>query len=377
MLSGVMIKTGVYGLMRYFLWLVPPAGQADYPLARWGLVVALLGTVTLFTGTMQALKQEQSKRLLAFHSIGQIGYILLGTGVCMSLLPAMGPNAAALAAVGLFGALLHVLNHGLFKALLFLNAGSMLHATGTQDLNKMGGLMKFMPLTAITAIVASFSISGVPLFNGFVSKWTIYVAAVQGSGSARYLAVFAVIAILTSVLTLASFIKFFGVSFLSRASALVTARATGHGRLEVGWSMQLPQVVLALACVLLGLVPAIGFRLVQLALNGSSQGYGAALAKAAPMQTGLWSGVEKFQSTALFAPLVLALVLGLIFLVVRVLSKLGSASRRAAVPWLCGYVREADCHRYSAHNFYGEIKRYFRWLGGAPRPQREEPPAKP
>jgi formate hydrogenlyase subunit 3/multisubunit Na+/H+ antiporter MnhD subunit len=377
MLSGVMIKTGVYGLMRYFLWLVPPAGQADYPLARWGLVVALLGTVTLFTGTMQALKQEQSKRLLAFHSIGQIGYILLGTGVCMSLLPAMGPNAAALAAVGLFGALLHVLNHGLFKALLFLNAGSMLHATGTQDLNKMGGLMKFMPLTAITAIIASFSISGVPLFNGFVSKWTIYVAAVQGSGSAKYLAVFAVIAILTSVLTLASFIKFFGVSFLSRTSTLVTTRAAEQGRLEVGWSMQVPQVALALACVLLGVVPAIGFRLVQLALNGSSQGYGSVLAKAAPMQTGLWSGVEKFQSTALFAPLVLALMLGLMFVVVRVLSKLGSASRRAAVPWLCGYVREADCHRYSAHNFYGEIKRYFRWLGGAPRPQREEPPAKP
>ena len=377
MLSGVMIKTGVYGLMRYFLWLVPPAGQADYPLAKWGLVVALLGTITLFTGTMQALKQEQYKRLLAFHSIGQIGYILLGTGTCMSLLPGLGPNAAALAAIGLFGALLHVLNHGLFKALLFLNAGSMLHATGTQDLNKMGGLMKFMPLTAITAIIASFSISGVPLFNGFVSKWTIYVAAVQGSGSARYLPVLAVVAMLTSVLTLASFIKFFGVSFLSRTSTLVTARSAGHGRLEVGWSMQLPQVALALACVLLGVVPAIGLRLVQLALAASSQGYGAALAKAASMQTGFWSGVEMFQSTALFAPVVLALVLGLMFVLVRVLSKLGSASRRAAAPWLCGYVREADCHRYSAHNFYGEIKRYFRWLGGAPRPQREQPRTKP
>ncbi len=118
-----------------------------------------------------------------------------------------------------------MLNHGLFKGLLFLNAGSMLHATGTQDLNKMGGLMKYMPLTAVTALVASFSISGVPLFNGFVSKWSIYVAAIQGSGSARYLAVCAVIAILTSALTLASFIKFFGVSFLSRTSTLVKARA--------------------------------------------------------------------------------------------------------------------------------------------------------
>jgi hydrogenase-4 component B len=377
MLSGVMIKTGVYGLMRYFLWLVPTAAQDNYPIAKWGLVIALLGTITLFTGTMQALKQEQSKRLLAFHSIGQIGYILLGTGACMSLLPTLGPNAATLAAIAFYGALLHVLNHGLFKALLFLNAGSMLHATGTQNLNKMGGLMKFMPLTAVTAIVASFSISGVPLFNGFVSKWTIYVAAVQGSGSAKYLAVFAVIAILTSALTLASFIKFFGTSFLSRESTLVTAQAARHGRLEVGWTMQLPQVALALACVLLGVMPAIGFWLVQMSLDASSQGYGAVLAEAAPRQVALLHGVAQLNSAAVFAPLVFALVLGLMFLVARGLSKLGSASRRGAAPWLCGYVREADCHRYSAHNFYGEIKRYFRWLGGAPRPQREPPTPKP
>ena len=150
----------------------------------------------------------------------------------------------------------------------------------------------------------------------------------------------------------------------------MTARAAEHGRLEVGWTMQLPQVALALACVLLGVVPAIGFRLMQLALDASRQGYGAALAeRRARCKPGSGRAWRTFQSTALFAPLVLALVLGLMFLVVRVLSKLGSASRRAAAPWLCGYVREADCHRYSAHNFYGEIKRYFRWLGGAPRPQ--------
>lgn len=377
MLSGVMIKTGVYGLMRYFLWLVPPAGLADYPLAPWGLVVALLGTITLFTGTMQALKQEQSKRLLAFHSIGQVGYILLGTGACMSLLPAADPRAAALAALGFCGALLHVLNHGLFKALLFLNAGSMLQATGTQDLNRMGGLMKFMPLTAITALVASCSISGVPLFNGFISKWTIYVAAVQGCGSAKYLAVCALLAILTSALTLASFIKFFGVSFLSRASALVTARAARPGRLEVGWAMQLPQVALALACVLLGVAPALGFRLVQRVLETSSSGCGTALAAAAPLQTSLWSGVAQLQSAALFAPLVLAAALGLMLLAAHALSRIGHASRRATAPWLCGYAREADCHRYSAHNFYAEIKRYFRWLGGAPDNRNLHPEEKP
>ncbi len=375
MLSGVMIKTGVYGLMRYFLWLVPLTARANYPLAKWGWVVAVLGTITLFTGTMQALKQEQSKRLLAFHSIGQVGYILLGTGACMALLPASGPNATMFATIAFFGALFHVLNHGLFKGLLFLNAGSMLYATGTQDLNKMGGLMKFMPLTAITALVASFSISGVPLFNGFVSKWTIYVAAIQGSGSARYLAVCAVVAILTSALTLASFIKFFGVSFLSRASAVVTDQAAQKGRLEVGWMMQAPQVFLALACISLGVVPAIGFRLIQHALDASKQGFGTVMAAAMPMTSDPLRGIWGFNGAARFAPLGFAAVLAGTFLIAYELSKVGAASRRAAVPWLCGYVREADCHRYVAHNFYGEIKRYFRWLGGAPRPQASKSPA--
>ena len=365
MLSGVMIKTGVYGLMRYFLWLVPLSAQADYPLRRWGLVVAILGTITLFTGTMQALKQEQTKRLLAFHSIGQVGYILLGTGACMALLP-VGGIVSTLAAVGFFGALLHVLNHGLFKGLLFLNAGSIVNATGTQDLNKLGGLMKYMPLTAITALVASFSISGVPLFNGFVSKWSIYVAAIQGSSSARYLAVCAVVAILTSALTLASFIKFFGVSFLSRVSALVKSRASA-GRLEVPWMMQIPQLLLALCCVLLGVVPALGFRLVQLALNASRQGMGSLLADANPVSNAWFAGLAVFNSAAVFIPTVLVITLGAMFLVAYGIARFGKAPRRAEKPWLCGYAQEAECHRYVAHNFYGEIKRYFGWLGGEPR----------
>jgi len=373
MLSGVMIKTGVYGVMRYFLWLVPAAAQANYPLAGWGFVISLLGTITLFTGTMQALKQEQTKRLLAFHSIGQIGYILLGTGACLALLPA-GGEVATVATIAFFGAMFHVLNHGLFKALLFLNAGSMLYATGTQNLNRMGGMMKFMPVTAVTAMVASFSISGVPLFNGFVSKWSIYVAAVQGSRSAKYLALFAVVAILTSALTLASFIKFFGVSFLSRTSALVAAQAAAKGRLEVTWMMQVPQVALALACILLGVFPAIAFNLMQQALGASRQGFGVVLADAAPMTGGLLAGIHTRTSAALFVPLVLALTLGLALAAARAMAKLGEAKRRAAAPWLCGYAVEADCHRYVAHNFYGEIKRYFRWVGGAPAPEPHVPP---
>ncbi|HJT00032.1 MAG TPA: proton-conducting transporter membrane subunit [Terriglobales bacterium] len=373
MLSGVMIKTGVYGVMRYFLWLVPAAAQNQFPLSRWGMVVALLGTVTLFTGTMQALKQEQSKRLLAFHSIGQIGYILLGLGICMALLPA-GPTAGAFAVLGLIGALFHVLNHGLFKGLLFLNAGSMLHATGTQNLNQMGGLMKYMPLTAITALVASLSISGVPLFNGFASKWTILVAAIQGASSAKYLAICAVIAILTSALTLASFIKFFGTSFLSRTSELVAEKAglqparrgttaRAHtGNLEVGWSMQLPQILLAALCVVLGVAPGLAFTFLQQAIAATPSA-GPAIAQTMPV--GAFAGLTGPQGAALFLPLALLAVLGVTFLIAYAMSRLGLAPRRAAVPWLCGYAPETGQERYIAHNFYGEIKRHFQWLGGA------------
>ena len=142
--------------------------------------------------------------------------------------------------------------------------------------------------------------------------------------------------------------------------------------------MQLPQVVLAAVCVLLGVLPALAFRLMQHASDASAGGYGAAAgrrrADGEPALSGLREDIHGPRPRS--APLVLAAVLGLLFLAVYGLSKLGSAPRRAAAPWLCGYAREADCHRYVAHNFYGEIKRYFRWLGGGfPHAPRDKPPA--
>jgi formate hydrogenlyase subunit 3/multisubunit Na+/H+ antiporter MnhD subunit len=356
MLSGVMIKTGVYGLMRYFLWLVPASARADFPLAWWGLVVAVLGTVTLLTGTVQALQQDQSKRLLAFHSIGQIGYILLGTGICLALLSVPSPRFTAIATLGLFGALYHVVNHGVFKALLFLNAGSMLYATGTQDLNRMGGLIKFMPLTGATALIASFAIAGVPPLNGFASKWSLYVAAIQGAEVKGYLALCAVIAILTSVLTLASFMKFFGASFLSRTSAVVK-KARQAGPLEPPWQMLVPQVVLAVCCLAMGLLPALMFGLLTKALLASRQGLGTVLAGALPSPNEAIFALPLLDGRALLAPLVLALVLGMMWFVALGISRLGGAQRRATAPWLCGYALDGESNRYQAHGFYGELKR--------------------
>jgi len=350
MLSGVMIKTGVYGLIRYFLWLTPAGAQEAFPFAGWGWIAAALGTITLFTGTMQALAQEQTKRLLAFHSIGQVGYILLGVGACMALLP----SAPAIAALALFGALFHTLNHGVFKALLFFNAGSMLHATDTQDLNKMGGLMRFMPVTAITALIASLSISGVPLFNGFASKWSLYTAMIQGGSAVRYLPLCAAAAILTSALTLASFIKFFGASFLSRASALVKKKAAEKGGLEVGLLMQWPQFLLACVCLIFGLAPILGQWLIGSALRASPHGLAPA-----PI----------FGETyAVFHPWILAPVLCVAFIGAAALSRIGGSVRRPATPWLCGEAREEEANRYFAHHFYRDLKQHFRWIGGANKP---------
>lgn len=370
LISGVMSKTGIYGLMRTFLWLIPAETLGSYnQMANWGMALAILGTITLFTGNIQGLKQDNSKRLLACSSIGQIGYILLALGVSVALIPTGDPALLAIAALGFSGGLLHAINHGIFKGLLFFNTGSMVQATGTQDLNKMGGLWKFMPLTGLTVLIASFGIAGVPLLNGFVSKWSIYVATVQGSSSAKYLPVCAIIAILTSATSLALYIKFFGVAFLSRRSALVNSQAAKQGGLEVGATQQLPQLILAGLCIAIGLAPGVVYQVLGQVLATSRQGFAEKLADANSMGAGAVSGLSAVGGAALYVPVVIGIVMAIAFLIAYTFSKQGGNTRRTGEVWLCGYAKEADCYRYGASNFYGEIKRYFGWLGGNPRKQ--------
>ena len=372
LLSGVMIKTGIYGLMRYFIWLVPDSAQALFPIANWGLVLAGLGTVTLFTGTAQALRQEQSKRLLAFSSIGQAGYLVLALGVCLTLLGSRQPLMPALAATALLGALFHTLNHGVFKSLLFLNAGSVLHATGTQDLNKLGGLLRYMPVTGATALVASCAIAGVPLFSGFASKWTIYTAAIQGHAAAPILALCAAIAILTSTLTLALFIKFFGAIFLSRTSALVHELSIRHPRLEVGWKMRLPQVTLLVISLFAGLFPGLMLQFLARVLQTSRQGMAITLADAVPATHWAGPGLLFDGAQALYAPLVVATVFVLMCVLARSISRMGGATRRVSAPWLCGYAVEQEMHRYRAGHLFDALKDCLR---SRPRRAPVPPPA--
>ncbi len=358
LLSGVMIKTGVYGIMRYFIWLVPPDKWQLFPSRYWGLIISLLGVITLLTGTAQALRQEQTKRLLAFSSIGQVGYILFGIGSAIALSYYSNPLALTLGAVAIAGALFHTFNHGLFKSLLFLNAGSILYRTNTQDLNKLGGLISIMPLTAITSFIASMSISGVPPLNGFASKWSIYVGAIQGGKYAPYLIPLGFIAIFTSVLTLALFIKYFGTSFLSRKSAFVSENTV---KSELNWSMLLPQFLLAALCVFFGLFPYFGLIGIHSALKNSAVGFGNTFGGVNLFEGGALSGIG-YNESSFISPLMVIVALCLFSLLAVLIMKLGCSEKRASNQWLCGYVVEDDASRYSAHNFYYQIKQIFRGL---------------
>jgi hydrogenase-4 component B len=242
-----MIKTGIYGLFRFCAFGLGPPPQS------WGVVVLLCGGVSAILGVLYALMQHDLKRLLAYHSIENIGIILLGLGAGMMALSSGRPG---LAAVGIAASLYHVLNHAVFKGLLFLSAGGVVMATGTRHIEEMGGLVKRMPWTALFFLVGAAAISGLPLLNGFVSEWLLFQAFLFGfhlspSALVRFLfPVAGAVLALTTALAAACFVKAFGITFLARSRGEGAEKA--H---ESPWVMLGPQAFLAGLCLVLGLLP--------------------------------------------------------------------------------------------------------------------------
>ncbi|MFH1208382.1 MAG: proton-conducting transporter membrane subunit [Candidatus Omnitrophota bacterium] len=246
MLSGVLIKTlGVYALIRIFFNVL---GATPAFLS----VLMFLGALSMLVGVILALSQWDLKRLLAYHSISQIGYVILGIGLGTPL--------------GILGGLFHLFNHSVFKSLLFLNSGAIDYAAETRDLNETGGLAKVMPVTAQTNLVASMSIAGIPPFNGFFSKLLIIIACVQ-KGCIGY----GLCAVIASILTLASFMKVEKYAFLGKLKDKFKSVK------EVPWPMKFSMIGLALICVLGGLMllPPLRFFL-DGAVNVLLQGTGYA-----------------------------------------------------------------------------------------------------
>ncbi|MBU4376019.1 MAG: NADH/ubiquinone/plastoquinone (complex I) [Candidatus Omnitrophica bacterium] len=223
MLSGVIIKAlGVYALIRilYNVIGLPPV---------FSNVLMFLGALSMIVGVFLAIGQFDLKRLLAYHSISQIGYVVLGIGLGTPL--------------GILGGLFHLFNHSVFKSLLFLNAGAVEYAAGTRDLNSMGGLNKKMPVTGATSLFASLAIAGIPPFNGFFSKLIIIFAAVE-AGRMGY----ALLAVIASILTLASFMKVQKFAFFGKLKESLSDIK------EVPFFMKSAMISLALICLFGGLL---------------------------------------------------------------------------------------------------------------------------
>ncbi|MBI4093722.1 hydrogenase 4 subunit B [Candidatus Kaiserbacteria bacterium] len=242
LMSSVMIKTAVFMMIRFFIEFFP----AD---PTWGLIILGLGAVSCLLGVLYALSEHDIKRLLAFHSVENIGIILLGLG---SAIVFFGYGADLAGVVALAASLYHTVNHALFKSLLFLSAGSVVHATGTRNMEEYGGLIKKMPYTAFFFLIGAVAISGLPPFNGFVSEWLTFQGLFIGIGALPisikivFLAGAAALA-LTGGLAAACFVKAFGATFLARPRG-----DTGERAHESGFLMTVPMAFIALLTLLFG-----------------------------------------------------------------------------------------------------------------------------
>jgi len=345
--AGTMTKLGVYGIVRVFMAFLPMSHYHSI----WGIVIAVLGTVSIFVGTLTALQQIDSKRLLSFHIIGQVGYMWLAIGVGLALLRISPP----LATVALLAGLFHVVNHACYKSLLFLNAGAGLYRTGTRNLDKAGGLMRIMPVTAATAIVASLSIAGVPPFSGFSSKWLIFASSIVGGFEIPLLVFLAIVAIFISAVTLASFLKFLGMLFLGRLDI-----GPEVARREVPVTMIIPQVVIGIFCILFGVLPIIAMRPLYTAVSGMLPGgYSptfASLFGSSALTVNLnISGASSGAWGAIGVLIAFAGCLALAYFI----SRMGGAQTREVPMWLCGEEHPFAEVRYPVHSFLLPFNRLF------------------
>jgi hydrogenase-4 component B len=346
-MSGIVIKMGIYGLIRVLSFYTAP------PL-WWGVLFLSLGIISAVVGVLFAIGQHDLKRLLAYHSIENIGIIVMGIGVALIGLTS---GNHILFVLGMAGALLHVLNHALFKSLLFLGAGAVIHIAGTRDIDRMGGLSRVLPLTSVAFLTGAVAICGLPPLNGFISEFLVYLGIFKGfgttfGGAAAFLALAAPALALTGGLALACFVKVYGCVFL------------GEPRMELpkpheNPSMTSAMAVLAGLCILIGVLPAFAIRLIEPVISSIF-----------PQRLAV---LPSIQTTAHLYGLSIAaaiLILGIILLVVFYVNRLKSTPVGESGTWDCGYAAPSPTMQYTASSFAEMLVRIFSTLL---KPERHEP----
>lgn len=322
--SGVMLTMGIYGLVR-------TAGMFAQPPLWWGITFMAVGIISAFLGIIWAMAQQDFKKMMAFSSIENMGIVTVGLGLAELGVTLHQP---ILITLGLVGALLHMLNHSLFKPLLFMGAGSIIHATGQRTMDSLGGLAKPMPRTFALMLLAVMAISGLPPLNGFVSEWIIYMGLLHTTVEKSTLALVAVIAVLlatTGAFALAVFTTWISTCFTGRPRSAGSSHGHDPSRL-----MLVPMGILAALCLIIGVVPVF-------------------MAPALSSAIGAWQPTMQLPGITTLIPLRFFTLPALLLLIFSVVTWLASAPLRRRVgalttktgTWDCGYVLPGSRMAYS------------------------------
>lgn len=345
LMSGVMLKVAVYGFIRVLFDLI---GEFHW---QWGVAVLAVGSISALMGVLYALMQNDLKRVLAYSSVENLGIIFMGLGLALLFL---ATGHSVLGALAFVAALYHTFNHALFKGLLFLGAGAVLHSTNERDLEKMGGLLRRMPWTGMFFLTGCMAISALPPFNGFVSEWLTFQAALQAwqldSGVLRSLIpVAAAVLALTGALGAACFVKVYGVAFLGQARSRHVRRAR-----KVPYSMRIGQGILALLCLVSGVLPTLFVGL----LDGVSE---QVLEQGLPQASAhgwLWLTPISPQTASYGAPLVATALFVALGLGLWLLGR-GIRRVRRCDAWDCGFSPPTPGMQYTATAFAQPMRRVF------------------
>lgn len=361
LMSGVMTKVAIYGLIRIVFDLAGP------PAWWWSTVVLVLGGVTAVLGVLYALMQHDIKRLLAYHTVENIGIIVIGLGLALAFQAGDMPGPAALA---LTAALFHVLNHALFKSLLFFGAGAVQTATGERDMEHLGGLIRRMPVTATTFLLGCAAISALPPLNGFASEWLTFQAILVSPALPQWGLKFLIPAVgaalaLSAALAAACFVKAFGITFLGRPRTPPAAAAV-----EVDGFCRATMIALAALCVLAGILPGL---IVDALAPAVAQLAGARL----PLQSAMpWLSLVPLAPgrSSYNSLLVLVFMTMSGFLAAFAIHRLASHAVRRAPAWDCGFPDPAPETQYTASSFAQPIRRVFGTTVFRARERIEMPP---
>jgi hydrogenase-4 component B len=370
-MSGVMLKVAIYGILRFaFDLLAPPAGPLP---SSWGWAVLFVGTTSAVLGVLYALQQHDLKRLLAFHSVENIGIILIGAGLAMILWRSDG-TAGALATLALTAALLHTANHAAFKGLLFLGAGSVLARTHIRNMEELGGLARRMPWTTGLFLLGAIAISALPPLNGFVSEWLTFQALLGGATrfpgpGGLVIVMSAAMLALTGGLAAACFAKAFGVTFLGRPR---TAHA--EHAIEAPGPMIAGMVWLASVCVVLGVAPGYAMALLDAPTATLLHGpvASAIVSARGPLVLSTALPSSGVNATSISMTLVAGLLAGLAAAAWTLRRGVGHASHRVAPTWTCG-MSPTSRFDYTATAFAKPLRLVFEALY---HPRREVTPGR-